>query len=198
VTDDGPGVPPEDLPRLAERYYRVGAFVKGMGLGLAFCKEILDLHGGELEVLSPPPGRSGGTQVSIRVPLAEAPTAMIIDDSQTIRMLVERQLTRHGYRVRACEDAETALAALRASPPDIVIVDSVMPGMRGVELISRVKSIHALRPIPILMLTGAELDGATRDILEGYMIPVLGKPWKQDELVRCVEDATYGKSYLQG
>lgn len=197
VTDDGPGVPPEHLSRLTERYYRVGEFVSGTGLGLALCKEILECQGGEIQLLSPPPGRAGGTQALIRLPLVSAPLAMAVDDSRSVRMLLERQLTLRGYAVALCESPVQALERLAASKPDLLIVDSVMPGMDGADLIARVKADHALRHVPVLMITGAEVDGEKRKILEEFRIPVLGKPWEEPELIACVEDTIYGKHYLE-
>jgi signal transduction histidine kinase/ActR/RegA family two-component response regulator len=197
VTDNGIGVPPEHLPRLTERYYRVGEFVSGTGLGLALCKEILGCMGGEIEILSPPPGRPKGTQALIRLPLAPPPAVLAVDDSRTVQMLLERHLKSRGYTVTTCGSAEQALTLLAADKPDILLVDSMMPGMDGAELIARVKADHTLRHLPVIMITGAEIGGAHRTILEEFRIPVLGKPWKQEELIACIEDAIYGKHYLE-
>ncbi len=197
ITDDGIGVPPEHLARLTERYYRVGEFVSGTGLGLALCKEILQCQGGEIELLSPPPGKARGTQAVIRMPLAAAPTVLVVDDSKPIRMLLEKHLETYGYAVLTCENAEQALNLLAESKPDLLIVDSIMPGMDGAELVARIKADHALRHLPIIMITGAEVDGDKRKILEEFRIPVLGKPWVERELIACIEDAIYGKHYLE-
>jgi signal transduction histidine kinase len=53
VIDNGPGIDPQHLHRVTERYYRVGEHVTGTGIGLTICKEILDLHGGRLDLKSP-------------------------------------------------------------------------------------------------------------------------------------------------
>lgn len=197
VTDDGVGIPAEHLPKVTQRYYRVGELVTGTGLGLTLCKELLERQGGEIELLSPPPDRSVGTQVRIRLPLVAAPTVLAVDDSKTIQALLDHHLQAHGYRTVMCGSAEQALAHLETSRPDMLIVDAVLPGMDGVDLIARVKSDHGLRHLPIIMITGAEVDGAKRGVLEEFCIPILGKPWVEDELIACMEDAIYGKSYLQ-
>lgn len=64
VRDQGPGIAPEDLPHVFDRYYK-GADSRGMGLGLAIAKHIVDAHGGEISVSSSP---SGGTTVSFSLP----------------------------------------------------------------------------------------------------------------------------------
>lgn len=68
VTDNGVGIPPELLPRVSERYFRVNEQVSGAGLGLSITKEILHLHGGWMEIASPPAPGHQGTQVRLYVP----------------------------------------------------------------------------------------------------------------------------------
>ncbi|MCE9615819.1 MAG: response regulator [Lentisphaerae bacterium] len=197
VTDDGIGIAPEHLPHLTERYFRVGEFVAGTGLGLSLCKEILEQLGGELDLKSPPPDRDQGTQALVRLPLAPAPILLAVDDSKTVRLLIEHQLSAHGYQCQLAESAERAMAILRTATPDALIVDAVLPGIDGVQLIIQIKADHRLRHIPMVVITGAEVDRARREILEEFRIPVIGKPWREDELVECLEDAVFGKHYLQ-
>jgi CheY-like chemotaxis protein len=196
VVDNGVGVPPEHLPKLMTRYYRVGEQVKGTGIGLALCRELLELHGGEIEIASPPPGRSQGTAVTVRLPLVAPPKVLAVDDCRTILMLLRRQLGAEGYEVITCGDGEEGLKLVKSCKPDLLITDSVLPEVEGVEMISRVKADHELRHMPILLITGAEVDRSRRELLEEFRIPALGKPWRQEELLTCVEDALFGKDYL--
>jgi signal transduction histidine kinase len=197
ITDNGIGVAPEHLPRLTDRYYRVGEQITGTGLGLALCKEILERMGGEIELLSPPPGKAKGTQVLIRLPLVSAPSILAVDDSKTVQLLLEQQLKASGYAVLCCGSAEQALERIASTTPDMLIVDSILPGMDGAELVARVKTDRALRHMPILMITGGEIDGARRKTLEEFRVPVLGKPWLKEELIARIEDTIYGKHYLE-
>lgn len=198
VTDEGSGIAPDCLRRVTERYFRVGDHVEGAGLGLAVTREILDLHGCNMEFESPPQGRAQGTLVRIRLPGARPPTVLAVDDSRTIRMLLEMELASEGYRVQTCESGAEALEQIRKAPPDMLIVDSIMPGMPGEDLILHVKSDHERRRMPIIMLTGAELDREKRELLEGFRIPALAKPWNRAELLVCIDDAVIGKRYLEG
>jgi CheY-like chemotaxis protein/anti-sigma regulatory factor (Ser/Thr protein kinase) len=197
VVDDGVGVTAEHLPRLFDRYYRVGELVDGTGLGLSLCKEIIERHGGAIDLQSPPPGKAQGFAATIRLPLTPAPTVLAVDDSRTIQMLLEQQLTAEGYVVVTVGSAEQALALVKAAVPDLLILDSIMPGMDGAELASKLRADRAFRHLPILMITAAELDRAKRDVLEEFRIPILAKPWVKEELIRCIEDAAYGKHYLE-
>jgi two-component system, OmpR family, sensor histidine kinase VicK len=70
VSDRGPGVPSEELPRIFERFYRVGGTAgdRGSGLGLPIARTIVEAHGGRIEATS---RADEGTRVSIYLPLAE-------------------------------------------------------------------------------------------------------------------------------
>jgi two-component system sensor histidine kinase KdpD len=74
VADTGPGIPPEALPQVFDKFYRVSggdrATTKGTGLGLAVARGFVEAHGGTITVHSPPPGQSQGTLFSFTLPLA--------------------------------------------------------------------------------------------------------------------------------
>ncbi|MBX3058920.1 MAG: hypothetical protein KF770_20840 [Anaerolineae bacterium] len=68
IQDTGPGIPPEHVPRVAERLYRVNQDSQGSGLGLAIVAEILHLHGTRLEIESPPANEKTGVTISFFLP----------------------------------------------------------------------------------------------------------------------------------
>lgn len=68
VTDNGVGIPREHIDHIMERYYRADESIPGVGLGLSICREIVRLHGGDVTLASPPPGREKGTMVTLRLP----------------------------------------------------------------------------------------------------------------------------------
>jgi len=198
ITDSGIGIPPEHIGRVMERYYRVGEHVAGTGLGLALCKDIVEIHGGEVFLASPPPAKDRGTQVSMALPIAAPPLVLAIDDEAAMRELLQTQLAAYGYNVLTYSDGEDVVALLKEKQPGVLLVDLVLPGTDGVEIVGLVKSEHSLRNVPIVAVTGAELDRARVEILEGFAVPVLGKPWKLEELLTCIEDAMIGKQYVMG
>ena len=83
IDDNGIGIPPEALPRVSQRYFRVGDQVTGTGLGLSIVREITELHHGEFQVLSPVPGTSQGTRITIRLPRCQAPDLFIVSTDST-------------------------------------------------------------------------------------------------------------------
>jgi two-component system phosphate regulon response regulator OmpR len=113
----------------------------------------------------------------------EAPHLLVIDDDERIRSLLQRYLTSNGYRVSAASSAEEARALMKSMAFDLLIVDRMMPGENGLDL---VKSIRATMPAPILMLTAM---GDAQDRIAGFengADDYLPKPFEPRELIlRC-------------
>lgn len=111
-----------------------------------------------------------------------APSARILvvdDEPRSVELLV-RTLRRLG-RVEPFTSAETAWAAAQAEPPDLVISDQRMPGMKGVELLARVAGLGP--PIGRVLLTGYADIGATVDAINaGRIHAYVNKPWSPDQL----------------
>jgi len=188
VTDDGMGIPADCLERVTERYFRVGEHVSGTGLGLALCKEITELHGGALTVLSPPPDRERGTAVIVDLPASLPPCVVVADPDAAARRQVEQQLRAQGYSVIACGQGEQALALTAAEEAQTLVIESKLDDMAGVELISRLKASRELQHIPVVMLTGNDPTPAVEEILTGLSVPVLRKPCKADRLIAAIEN----------
>jgi chemosensory pili system protein ChpA (sensor histidine kinase/response regulator) len=122
---------------------------------------------------------------------------LVVDDEPQVRELLHTQLAAHGYEVIGCASGQEALESIRGGKTEILVLDLILPDMDGVEIIARIKSQHDWRRLPIVVITGAEVDKARREILQGFAIPAFAKPWKQDDLVRCLEEAAVGKHYLR-
>ncbi|MBM4424379.1 MAG: response regulator transcription factor [Chloroflexi bacterium] len=105
---------------------------------------------------------------------------LIIEDEEKITDFLRRGMVFEGYRVSAAHDGPSGLAIARESPPDLVILDWMLPGMDGLEVCRRLRSVG---PVPIIILTARDsvadrvmgLDAGADD----YMI----KPFSFDELL---------------
>ena len=84
VDDTGIGIPKQALPRVSQRYFRVGTQVNGTGLGLAIVREIAELHNGTLFVASPVPGTDVGTRVILTLPRCEGPLILLISEDTAL------------------------------------------------------------------------------------------------------------------
>ena len=91
--------------------------------------------------------------------------ALVVDDNEVNLHLVRRVLEGYGFTVETVRDGMTAMAALDRTRPDVVVLDIMMPGMNGVEVLDRIKATPRLASIPVIMLTAKSADG---DILDSY------------------------------
>ncbi len=105
---------------------------------------------------------------------------LLIEDSRELAEVVRRELVSAGYTVDHAEDGEAGLATFRQSPPDLIILDWMLPGMDGLQVLREIQSCSA---VPVLMLT-ARSDEADRVIgLELGADDYLTKPFSMRELV---------------
>jgi DNA-binding response OmpR family regulator len=114
-------------------------------------------------------------------------TILVIDDDSLLLALVEHKLTGRGYRVVTAEDGETGLARAAELRPDLIVLDAMMPGMDGFEVLKHLRSLPETTGIPTVMLTARKQE---RDILAGlsggardYLI----KPFLPDELAMRIQ-----------
>jgi len=113
-------------------------------------------------------------------------TALIVDDSVTMRQMVSFTLKEAGYTVLEGENGEDALKKLGASSVDIVITDLNMPVMDGMTLIRNLRSRPATRTTPVLMLTTESQDAKK---LEGKAAGATGwivKPFHPEQLLKVL------------
>jgi adenylate cyclase len=93
---------------------------------------------------------------------------LVVDDNETNRDLVSRQLARYGYTVATAGDGREALELLERKDFDLVLLDVIMPVMHGVETLRRMRASERLRDIPVIMLSSLdETDSAVRCIEMG-------------------------------
>jgi len=92
------------------------------------------------------------------------PTILVVDDEEDIRELVELNLRRENYDVLSCESGEEALEQVSARPPDVIILDLMLPGIDGLEVCRRLKADSKTRSIVVVMLTA---KGEEADIVTG-------------------------------
>jgi CheY-like chemotaxis protein len=78
---------------------------------------------------------------------------LVVDDLSDNRFLLQTILETEGYRVDTAEDGRTALAKVRAAPPDLILMDVMMPDLNGYEVTQQIRQNSSIPPIPILMVT---------------------------------------------
>jgi len=108
---------------------------------------------------------------------------MVIEDEKEIRELIRYNLEREGFRVYAAADGEEGLRRLNASRPDAVVLDLMLPGRNGLEVLREVRASPATRNLPVMVLTArsAEMDRLLG--FENGADDYLTKPFSPRELV---------------
>jgi DNA-binding response OmpR family regulator len=114
------------------------------------------------------------------------PAVLVVEDESDIRNLVVFHLAREGFRCRTATTGEEAIADARASRPDLIVLDLMLPGLNGLEVCRRLRADAAMTGIPIIMLT-AKADEVDRIVgLEMGADDYVTKPFSPKELVARV------------
>jgi len=115
------------------------------------------------------------------------PVVMVVDDSITIRKVTARVLERNHYRVVTAKDGLDAIAQLKESPPDIMLLDIEMPRMDGFELAALIRNTKENEDLPIIMISSRSgrkhRERASRLGVNRF----LGKPYQDNELLNNIE-----------
>jgi DNA-binding response OmpR family regulator len=211
VQDTGPGIAPEEQPRVFERFYqsRQRRAEGGTGIGLAFSRELAELMHGTLTLASQPGRGSAFTLTLPGTPLpptavmvAEEPTVqveeappvvevmpgeirprvLVVEDNADLRTYL-RQVLAPLYEVLEAENGPAALDVLRRDAVDLICSDEMMPHLSGTELLLRLKAESRWRRVPFLMVT-ARSDAEHRfRALELGVDDYLQKPFAPRELL---------------
>jgi putative two-component system response regulator len=128
--------------------------------------------------------------------LAASPRVLIVDDNPLNLDLMTSYLEEEGYDVRTATNGLEGLAAVSVQPPDLILLDAMMPGMDGFTACARLKADPATRLIPVIMVTALS---TTEDKLRGIEAGVddfLGRPVNRPELITRCRSLVRAKRYL--
>src|SRR5690349_21372038 len=134
---------------------------------------------------------SGDSEAGVR----RMQQVLIVDDGQADRALLEVLLDRRGYETRSVESGEAAMEAVAAHPPDLILLDMVLPGMNGLQVARNLKTEEKTRSIPIIMVTGYSDRESRLAALEAGAEDFLSKPIDSVELWVRVRNLLRLKEY---
>jgi CheY-like chemotaxis protein len=150
---------------------------------------LVALRGGALETAPTAPAAIGGVAVAADAPAAGAmPRVLVVDDDPDIRETLSEFLTRRNYRAATADDGAGALRMIVETPPDFVLLDIDMPGLKGTDALPAIRAV-APRAIVIMVSGTADTELAKRALALGAFDFVV-KPVDWEYLMRSLETAT--------
>lgn len=115
----------------------------------------------------------------------------VVDDESPVRTMLSRALRLADYDVAAYETGADFMASLPARSPACAIVDVRMPGMTGLDVARKVRSME--RPFPVILITASDADAIDEDAAAAGASRLLRKPFSTDALLVAVNDALAGQ-----
>jgi excisionase family DNA binding protein len=134
----------------------------------------------ELEKFIEGSGRAGST-------IVDAPLVLIVDDDPKLREYVRVNLEAEGYVVREAGSADEGLASLDEEPPDLILLDVMMPRVDGWEMLRHVQEKHGVGTIPVIMFSGKVDERSAADASSRGAQGFLGKPFDPRSLIESTK-----------
>ncbi|HUD72280.1 MAG TPA: ATP-binding protein, partial [Dongiaceae bacterium] len=205
VIDNGPGIPPEVLPRIFDPFFTTKPVGEGTGLGLSISYGIIRDHGGRIWAESEP-GRGATLVVELPIRRAaaadtpdESPTAaapagrrlrlLAIDDEPVILDLLVDVLTAAHHNVDTASGGQEALRKLEKGGYDLVLLDLKMPDIDGRKVFEIIAQRWPHLRDRVVFASGDTVHPATRAFIEWSGRPCLEKPFRLERLEAMLLDA---------
>jgi signal transduction histidine kinase/ActR/RegA family two-component response regulator len=213
VTDTGPGLTAEQVEKIFQPFEQVGDVRQrgeGTGLGLAISRQLVQAMGGELQAKSAP---DQGSSFWFEIPLPvvvetetveqlpqkvserrqilayEGPPRqiMVVDDQAINRSMLRLMLAQMGFEVVLAKSGQEAIELARASVPDMILMDLVMPEMSGYEATSAMRQIPALQRVPIVAASASTFQEDIEQAQEAGCDAFLAKPIQAQKLSELLQ-----------
>jgi len=203
VSDDGPGIPEEDLERVFEPFYSKKVLGRsGTGLGLSVVWTTVQDHGGYIDIES----TGNGTTFKVYLPVARdeeveekleltieelkgaGQTILVVDDEEQQRVIVSAMLGKLGYQVIVVGSGEEALEFLQDNKVELVLLDMIMePGINGRETYERIQNIHPHQKA--ILTSGYSETEEVKKALQLGVAQYIQKPYSIQKIAEAIKSA---------
>jgi PAS domain S-box-containing protein len=201
VSDNGIGIPQDELSSVFEMFSQVGHHLEraqgGLGIGLSLVRRLVDMHGGSVAAASG--GPHAGSTFTVRLPLADGAQdtlvqpvpqsaegavggtrILVVDDNVDAATTLSMILEACGYTTQVAHGGMEALAAAQAFRPQVAFLDIGMPGMDGYETARAMRGLEGLEDVTLVALTGWGAETDRRKSNEAGFDQHLTKPVQLD------------------
>jgi signal transduction histidine kinase len=172
VRDNGVGIPPHQLDKVFELFAQTERTLDrsqgGLGIGLTIVRQLAELHGGTVQLMSG--GEGQGTEAVVSLPKAAKPashprdtrhaavvggrTVLVIEDNSDVAEMLAVYLEQLGHRVVVATDGYAGLEAALRNHPDVLVCDIGLPGLNGFEIASRLREDASFKSCLMIAVTG--------------------------------------------
>jgi len=208
VTDTGIGLPPSALEIIFEPFQQVGDYkrkAKGTGLGLAICRSLVTLMGGELQVtstlhegsrfwfdilletVSDEPQLSQSITQIVGIKNQAPLKILIVDDQQTNRQMLVDLLKPLGFDIESATSCAEGLTKAKTNPPQVILVDLIMPQMDGLEFIRHIRQEPTLKEVIIIANSASAFQSQVKQSIQAGSNSFIPKPIQAKQLFRVLE-----------
>ncbi len=209
-SDNGPGIPGENIKEIFEPFFTTKGVGKGTGLGLSLSYGIIQQHGGTILVESE---LGKGVSFIIEIPAitenekskgttSDAVTSLatdhailesvrgkkilVIDDEEPIRFLIQRVLLAKGFQVEMVVDGEAAVAMLKKKGFDLILCDYMIPKINGIGVYEEIKKVNPSLAEHFIFVSGCSADKVFDNFLRQNNILRITKPFMPEQLINTI------------
>ena len=204
MTDTGSGIAPENFDRIFQPFEQTeeGRVKGGTGLGLPISRKYCQLLGGDLLVESEigkgsrfsftirakpclPDSLAGNGEEDriIGVKSGKLPKVLIVDDRETNRDILFRILEPLGFLVAQAQDGREAFDLIDSWKPELLLLDLVMPGISGRDIIQAIRTDPARKDLKIIVITASVLDEEKESVISLGANAFVRKPFREKEVL---------------
>jgi signal transduction histidine kinase/ActR/RegA family two-component response regulator len=215
VEDTGPGIPPEKLPYIFDKFTQADGSVSrkygGTGLGLAITKKLAEMSEGGITVkseldrgttfsvnlkcgtsiVSDVPRRNPLESVT-RAPHAGVARILVVEDNQVNQKVVTAVLRKRGFAIELANDGREAVAKLENGDYDLILMDVQMPVLDGLEATRIIRRNQRWKSLPIIAMTAHAMNGDRERCLDAGMTGYVSKPVHPSHLLQVIDEHLVG------